>query len=152
MDDDGRREQGDATRRAVLGDAHVAAAGARADAFTADFQDFLTRYAWGEVWSRPGLDRRTRSAITLATLTALGRENEIGMHVAAARRNGMSAAEIGEVLLHTALYAGLPAANTAFAIAQRVLADGSAEPAEPHGSAAQLKGGADEAEPGGGTP
>ena len=97
--------------------------GRRADAteFTEPFQEFITRYAWGGVWTRPGLDRRTRSAITLAVLTALGRENEIAMHVRAARRNGLSEAEIGEVLIHTAVYAGVPAANAAFAIAQRTL-------------------------------
>ena len=82
----------------------------------------ITRYAWGEIWSRPGLDRRTRSAITLAVLTALGREHEIAMHVRAALRNGLEPAEIGEVLLHTAVYAGVPAANRAFAIADEVLA------------------------------
>ncbi|HET9899590.1 MAG TPA: carboxymuconolactone decarboxylase family protein, partial [Actinomycetes bacterium] len=95
---------------------------------TEPFQDFLTRYAWGDVWARPGLDRRTRSAITLAVLTALHCRGEIGMHVAAARRNGLTEEEIGEVLLHTALYAGLPAANEAFAIASDVLEQ--AQPAE----------------------
>ncbi|MCW2567039.1 MAG: 4-carboxymuconolactone decarboxylase, partial [Mycobacterium sp.] len=92
------------------------------------FQDFITRYAWGDVWTRPGLDRRTRSIVTLTVLTALGHENELAMHVRAAVRNGLSADEIGEVLLHTAVYAGVPAANTAFAVAQRVLAEISAEP------------------------
>lgn len=114
-------EQGMRVRREVLGDAHVDRAVAGTTAFTAPFQDLLTRYAWGEVWARPGIDRRTRSCITLAVLTALRAEGEIAMHVRAALRNGVSAEEITEVLLHTALYAGLPAANAAFAIAQRVL-------------------------------
>ncbi len=118
---DGAQEAGSAIRRAVLGDDHVDRAQAATTEFTAPFQDFITRYAWGEVWSRDGLDRRTRSAITLAVLTALGRENEIAMHVRGALRSGLSEAEIAEVLLHTAVYAGVPAANAAFAIAQRVL-------------------------------
>lgn len=109
------------TRRAVLGDAHVDASIAHTTDLTAPFQDFLTRYAWGDVWSRPGLTRRDRSIVTLAALVTLGAEHEIAMHVRAARRNGLSADEIGEVLLHTALYAGLPRANRAFAIAQDVL-------------------------------
>jgi len=110
-------------RREVLGDAHVDAAIASTTDFTAPFQDFITRCAWGSVWTRAGLDRRTRSCITLAVLTALGRENEIAMHVRAARTNGLSPEEISEVLLHTAVYAGVPAANAAYAIAQRVLAE-----------------------------
>src|SRR5581483_6127240 len=114
-------DDGMQTRREVLGDAHVDRAVERTTEFTAPFQEFITRYAWGSVWSRDGLDRRTRSAITLAVLTALGRENELEMHVRAALRNGLSEEEIGEVLLHTAVYAGLPAANAAFAVAQRVL-------------------------------
>lgn len=121
MDDVERHEQGMVVRRAVLGDAHVDAAIARTTPLTADFQDFITRYAWGEVWARPGLDRRTRSCITLAALVALRAENEIAMHVRAALRNGLTADEIGEVILHTAIYAGLPAANSAFAIAKEVL-------------------------------
>ena len=115
---------GERTRREILGDEHVDRAQARTTAFTAPFQELLTRYAWEEVWNRPGLDRRQRSMITLAALTALRAENEIEMHVRAALRNGVSAEEIREVLLHTAVYAGLPAANAAFAIAQRVLEDG----------------------------
>jgi 4-carboxymuconolactone decarboxylase len=107
-------------RREVLGDEHVERAIERTTEFTEPFQEFITRYAWGSVWTREQLDRRTRSAITLAVLTALGRENEIEMHVRGALRNGLSAAEIGEVLLHTAVYAGVPASNAAFAIAQRV--------------------------------
>ena len=118
---DDRHEQGMRVRREVLGDAHVDRAVAATTPFTEPFQDFLTRYAWGEVWARPGLDRRTRSAITLAALTALHAENEIAMHVRAAIGNGLSAGDIQEILLHTALYAGLPAANSAFAIAQRTL-------------------------------
>jgi 4-carboxymuconolactone decarboxylase len=114
-------EQGLRVRREVLGDEHVDRAMRRATPLTAPFQEFITRYAWGAVWSRPGLDRRARSAVTLAVLTALGRAHELELHVRAARRNGLSADEIGEVLLHTAVYAGVPAANAAFAIAQRVL-------------------------------
>jgi 4-carboxymuconolactone decarboxylase len=116
-------EQGLATRRAVLGDAHVDRAIAQTDAFTADFQSLITRYAWGEIWSREGLDRRTRSAITLAMLAALGRHEELGMHVRAALRNGLAPDEIKEVLLQVAIYAGVPAANAAFAIAQRILTE-----------------------------
>jgi 4-carboxymuconolactone decarboxylase len=114
-------------RREVLGDAHVDRAIENTTEFTADFQDFITRYAWGSVWTREGLDRRTRSCITLAVLTALGREHEIAMHVRAARTNGLTHEEISEVLLHTAVYAGVPAANAAYAIAQRVLAEESAD-------------------------
>ncbi|HEX3835025.1 MAG TPA: 3-oxoadipate enol-lactonase [Solirubrobacteraceae bacterium] len=114
-------EAGMEVRRAVLGDAHVDRAIEHTTEFTAPFQDFITRYAWGSVWTRPGLERRTRSAVTLAVLTALGRENEIAMHVRGALRNGMTPAEIGEVLLHTAIYAGVPAANAAYAIAQRTI-------------------------------
>jgi 4-carboxymuconolactone decarboxylase len=114
-------ERGMTVRREVLGDEHVDAARAATTPFTEPFQDFITRCAWGSVWARDGLDRRTRSCLTLALLTALGRESELEMHVRAARRNGVTPEEIGEVLLHTAIYAGVPAANSAFAIAQRVL-------------------------------
>jgi 4-carboxymuconolactone decarboxylase len=114
-------DEGMAIRREVLGDAHVDAAIEGTTEFTAPFQDFITRYAWGGVWSRDGLDRRTRSVVTLAVLTALGREHELAMHVRAALRHGLSPAEIGEVLLHTGLYAGVPTANRAFAIADQVL-------------------------------
>ena len=120
-------EAGMKVRREVLGDAHVDRAVESTTAFTEPFQELITRYAWGSVWAREGLDRRTRSSITLALLAALGREGELAMHVRAARRNGLSAEEISEVLLHTAVYAGVPAANAAFAIAQRVLADEAAE-------------------------
>ena len=114
-------EAGLSVRREVLGDAHVDRALESATEFTEPFQEFITRFAWGGVWTRPGLDRETRSAVTLAVLTALGRENEIALHVRAARRNGLSEAQIAEVLLHTAVYAGVPAANAAFAIAQQTL-------------------------------
>jgi 4-carboxymuconolactone decarboxylase len=114
-------EAGMSVRREVLGDAHVDRAIERTTELTAPFQDFITRYAWGSVWTRPELGRDVRSAITLAVLAALGRENEIEMHVRGALRNGLSPAEIREVLLHTAVYAGVPAANAALAIAQRVL-------------------------------
>jgi 4-carboxymuconolactone decarboxylase len=114
-------ERGMAVRREVLGDEHVDRAVAATTPFTAPFQEFITRAAWGEVWARDGLDRRSRSMVTLAVLTALGRSEELAMHVRAARRNGLTAAEIAEVLMHTAVYAGVPAANSAFAIAQRVL-------------------------------
>ncbi|MEU4443329.1 4-carboxymuconolactone decarboxylase [Actinosynnema sp. NPDC050801] len=110
-------------RREVLGDEHVDRAVANTDAFTADFQDFITRYAWGEVWTRPGLDRRVRSCVTLAVLAALGHEHELAMHVRAALRNGVTADEIKEVLLHVGVYAGVPAANRAFAVAQPILAE-----------------------------
>jgi 3-oxoadipate enol-lactonase/4-carboxymuconolactone decarboxylase len=116
LEDDGMR-----TRRAVLGDAHVDAAIEATTDFTADFQDLITRYAWGEIWTRPGLDRRMRSAVTLTALVALGHENELAMHVRAARRNGLSDDEIKEILLHCAIYCGVPAANSAFAVARRVL-------------------------------
>ena len=121
MDDQRRRDQGMSVRRAVLGDDHVDRAAAATTGFTADFQDLITRYAWGEVWARPGLDRRTRSCITLAMLAALGHEEELAMHVRAALRNGLRADEIKEVLLQVAVYAGVPAADRAFKIAQRVL-------------------------------
>jgi 4-carboxymuconolactone decarboxylase len=120
-------QEGQRVRREVLGDAYVDRALGSASDFTRPFQELITRYAWGSVWSREALDRRTRSVITLAVLTALGQENELALHVRAARRNGLSAEEIGEVLLHTAIYAGVPAANAAFAIAQRVLEEESTE-------------------------
>ncbi len=121
MSDDDLYEPGMQVRREVLGDAHVDRAIAATTDFTAPFQEFITRFAWGGVWTRSGLDRRTRSAVTLAVLTALGRENEIAMHVRAALANGLTQQELAEVLIHTALYAGVPAANAAFAIAQGVL-------------------------------
>ncbi|MGB9182742.1 MAG: 4-carboxymuconolactone decarboxylase [Solirubrobacteraceae bacterium] len=115
-------EAGLKIRREVLGDDHVDRATDGASDFTAPFQEFITRVAWGEAWTREGLDRRTRSVITLAVLTALGRENEIGMHVRGALRNGLSATEIREILIHTGIYAGIPAANAAFAVADGVIA------------------------------
>jgi 4-carboxymuconolactone decarboxylase len=116
-------ERGMRNRREILGDDHVDAAERHKSELTADFQDFITRYAWGEVWDRPDLSRRDRSVATLAALIALRAENEIAMHVRAARRNGLTETEIKEVILHTAIYAGLPAANAAFAIAEEVLAE-----------------------------
>jgi 4-carboxymuconolactone decarboxylase len=120
---DPRHDAGMAVRRQVLGDDHVDRAVAGTTSFSAPFQDFITRSVWGEVWARPGLDRRTRSCITLALLTALRCEDELAIHVRAALHNGLDPCEIGEVLLQTAIYAGVPAANSAFAIAQRALAD-----------------------------
>ncbi|WP_433497694.1 3-oxoadipate enol-lactonase [Sphaerimonospora sp. CA-214678] len=120
-DDASRHAAGMAVRRAVLGDEHVDRAIARTTDFTAPFQDFITRYAWGEIWTRPGLSRRTRSCITLTALVARGHHDELGMHVRAALRNGLTPEEIREVLLQTAVYCGVPAANSAFAIADRIL-------------------------------
>lgn len=111
------------TRRAVLGDDHVDRAIAGTTELTQPFQDLITRYAWGEVWSRPGLDRRSRSMITLALLATLGHDHELAMHVRAAIRNGLTAEEISEVLLQTGIYAGVPVANRALQIAQEVLAE-----------------------------
>jgi 4-carboxymuconolactone decarboxylase len=118
---DPAHDRGMKVRREVLGDEHVDAATARATDFTAEFQDLITRYAWGEIWTRPGLDRRTRSCMTLIALVALNRMDELGMHVRGALRNGLTREEIKEVLLHSAIYCGVPAANSAFAIAQQVL-------------------------------
>jgi 4-carboxymuconolactone decarboxylase len=115
-----RHEQGMRIRREVLGDAHVDRAVANTTDFTRPFQDFITETAWGTIWARDGIDRRSRSMITLAVLTALGRDHEIAMHVSAALANGLTREEIAEVLLHTSVYAGVPAANRAFAIAQAV--------------------------------
>lgn len=121
MNDRERHEAGMTVRRQVLGDPHVDRAIAGTDEFTADFQDFITRYAWGEVWSRPGLDRRTRSCVTLAVLATLHHDEELAMHVRAALRNGLSAEEVAEVLLHVGVYAGVPAANRAFRVAGETL-------------------------------
>ena len=120
MSDD-RHDQGMQLRRAVLGDDHVDRAVERTTPETEEFQDFITRYAWGEVWTRPGLDRRMRSAITMTALIARGHYEELALHVRAALRNGLTPDEIAEVLLHSAIYCGVPAANTAFAVAQEVL-------------------------------
>ena len=123
MDDAERARQGMTVRRAVLGDEHVDRAVATTTSFTEPFQDFITRYAWGDVWSRPGLSRAQRSMITLAMLAALQHENELAMHVRAALRNGLSPEQIQQVLLQVAVYAGVPAANRAFAVAQRILSE-----------------------------
>jgi len=120
-------ERGFAVRREVLGDEHVDRAIARTTDFTRAFQEFITADVWGDIWGRPGLDRRTRSAITLALLTALRAEGEIPMHVRAALRNGLTPEEIGEVLLHTEAYAGVPAANRAFELAREVIEESGAE-------------------------
>jgi 3-oxoadipate enol-lactonase/4-carboxymuconolactone decarboxylase len=120
---DGGAQRGMEVRRQVLGDAHVDRAQARQTPFTARFQDFISRYAWGEIWTDPTLSRRERSMITLTALVAHGHYDELAMHVRAARRNGLSPEEIGAVLLQTAVYCGVPAANSAFATAQRVLAE-----------------------------
>ncbi len=122
MTDADRAARGMRVRREVLGDEHVDRATAAMTEFTAPFQDLITRYAWGEIWSRPGLSRAERSIITLTALAALRQEEELAMHVRAAVRNGLTEAQIQEVLLQVAVYAGVPAANQAFAIAQRVLA------------------------------
>ena len=123
MDDTSRSAQGMTVRREVLGDAHVDRAVAATVPFTADFQDFITRYAWGEIWSRPGLSRAERSMITLTALVVLRQDEELAMHVRAALRNGLTPGQISELLLHVAVYAGVPAANRAFAVAARVLAE-----------------------------
>jgi 4-carboxymuconolactone decarboxylase len=123
MDDAERVRRGMTVRRAVLGDEHVDRAVAATTPFTEPFQDFITRYAWGDIWSRPGLSRAERSMVTLAVLASLHHDNELAMHVRAALRNGLSPEQIREVLLQVAVYAGVPASNRAFAIAQRVLAE-----------------------------
>ena len=120
---DDRHERGMKARREVLGEEYVEAAVERTSDLTADFQDLITRYAWGEIWERPGLDRRTRSAITLMALVAQGQFDELAIHLRGALRNGLTRDEIGEILLQSAIYCGVPAANSAFAVAQRVLAD-----------------------------
>jgi 3-oxoadipate enol-lactonase/4-carboxymuconolactone decarboxylase len=121
-------QRGLAERRAVLGEAHVDRALDRASELTADFQELLAKWPWGEVWARPGLDRRSRRLLTIAMLVALGRSDELEMHLRQALRDGVSVAELKEVLLHTAVYAGVPAANSAFAIADRVVAAEVPEP------------------------
>ncbi|MDQ1490962.1 MAG: 4-carboxymuconolactone decarboxylase [Actinomycetota bacterium] len=115
-------------RRAVLGDDQVDRTLARQDEFTAPFQEFITRYAWGAVWDRPGLDRRIRSCVTVALLTALRSHDELALHIRGALRNGVTADELREVLLHSAVYTGVPAANAAFAVAQPILAQHRSEP------------------------
>ncbi len=126
---DDRYEQGTKVRREVLGDAHVDAVNDTADAFTEDFQELVTRYAWGEVWSRDGLDRRTRSVITLTALVTSGHLEGLAAHTRAALRNGLTPAEIKEVLLQTAVYCGIPAAGAAFAVAQKVIQEETTPPA-----------------------
>jgi 4-carboxymuconolactone decarboxylase len=123
--DEERKAAGLRVRREVLGDAHVDRAVANTTGFTADFQDFITRYAWGELWARPGLSRPQRSMVTMALLAGLGRHEELAMHVRAAIRNGVTPAEISEVLLHVAVYAGVPAANHAFVIADKTIKESS---------------------------
>jgi 4-carboxymuconolactone decarboxylase len=123
MDDAERVQQGMTVRRAVLGDEHVDRAVAGTTSFTEPFQDLITRYAWGEIWSRPGLSRAERSIVTLSVLAALQHEGELAMHVQAALRNGLSPEQIREVLLQVTVYAGVPVGNRAFAIAQRALAE-----------------------------
>jgi 4-carboxymuconolactone decarboxylase len=112
---------GERIRREVLGDAHVDRAKANANEFTRDFQELIERYAWGDIWARPGLDRRARSLITLTALTALGQPEELAMHVRAAKRNGLTDDEIKETLLQCAVYCGVPAANAAFRVANEAL-------------------------------
>ena len=123
MTDADRAEQGMRVRREVLGDDYVDAAAARTTPFSEPFQDLITRYAWGEIWGRPGLARTERSMITIAMMVALRQEHELALHLRAGLRNGLSPAQLQEILLHAAVYAGVPAANRAFAIAQQVLAE-----------------------------
>jgi 4-carboxymuconolactone decarboxylase len=122
MDERKRYEQGMKVRRQVLGDAHVDKSLENRNKFNEEFQDLLTRYAWGEIWTRPGLPKQTRSLITLAILVALNRNDEFRLHLRAALKNGVSQEQIKEALLHAAIYCGVPAANTAFHIAQEVIA------------------------------
>jgi len=122
MDESDRRKLGLDTRRGVLGDAHVDRALANQTPFTAEFQDLLTRYAWGEVWARPGLDHRTRRLLVMTTLIALGRDEELQMHLRAAVEHGLSRDDIKEVILQAAIYCGIPAANNAFHLASEVFA------------------------------
>jgi 4-carboxymuconolactone decarboxylase len=123
MDEQERHANGMTVRRAVLGDAHVDRAQANRTPLTSDFQDLITRYAWGEIWTRPGLPRHTRSLLTIAMMVALNREEELKLHLRAAANNGVSRDEIKEVLLQAAIYCGVPAANSAFHLAQTVFAD-----------------------------
>lgn len=123
MSNDEKFERGMEIRRDVLGDAHVDRAEAQKTTFDADFQRLITEVAWGAIWSRPGLERKTRHLLTIAMLAALGKESELAMHIRATRNTGVTAEEIKEVLLQVAIYAGVPAANTAFAVAKEVLGD-----------------------------
>jgi 4-carboxymuconolactone decarboxylase len=137
MDDAERAERGMRVRREVLGDEHVDRAVAATTAFTEPFQDFITRYAGGDIWSRPGLSRAERSIVTLTVLAALQHEHELAMHVKAALRNGLTPAQIQEVLLQVAVYAGVPVANRAFPVAQRALAEAQADSGDPDSSYAE---------------
>jgi len=123
MDESDRYDQGMSTRRSVLGDAHVDRTLTRRNSFNEEFQDFITRYAWGDIWSRPGLPKHTRSLVTIAMLVALNREDELKMHLRASFNNGVTRDELKELLMHTALYAGLPAANGAIHLAEQVFAE-----------------------------
>ena len=123
MDDRKRHTAGMRVRRAVLGDAHVNRAKANENEFNAPFQEFITRYAWGEIWTRPGLPRKTRSLVTIGMMVALNRADELRLHLRAAANNGVTRKEIQEVLLHAAVYCGVPAANSAFHIAEEVFAE-----------------------------
>ena len=123
MEEKERYEAGMQVRRAVLGDAHVDRAQANRTPFTGDFQDLITRYAWGEIWTRPGLPRQTRSLMTICMMVALNREEELKLHLRAARNSGVSVDEVKEALLQTAIYCGVPAANSAFAIAQHIFSE-----------------------------
>jgi 4-carboxymuconolactone decarboxylase len=125
MNDDERRERGMKNRREVLGDDYVDRAQAGATPLTKEFQDLITRYAWGEIWDRPGLDRKTRSCITVAMTVALNKPDELALHLRGAIRNGVTVAELREVLLHTVVYCGIPAAHTAFKVAREVLGPGA---------------------------
>ena len=124
MDDASRAAQGITVRREVLGDAHVDRALAGSTAFSRDFQDLVARYAWGDIWSRPGLSRAERSMLTLTALTVLRQEAELAIHVRGALRNGLAPEQIAEVFLHAAVHAGMPAVNRTFAVAQQVLEAG----------------------------
>ena len=128
MDEKERHAEGMRVRRSVLGDEHVKRAEAAKDDFDADFQDLITRYAWGEIWTRPGLPRHTRSLLTIGLMVALNRGEELRLHLRAAANNGVSAAEIREVLLHCAIYCGVPAANAAFHAAKEILDQGNDGP------------------------
>jgi 4-carboxymuconolactone decarboxylase len=125
MDDRTRHETGMKIRREVLGDAHVDSAKSQENEFNADFQDLITRYAWGEIWARPGLDRQTRSLITIGMMIALNRADELRLHLRAALNNGVTWEQIREVLLHSAIYSGVPAANSAFHMAAELLRETS---------------------------
>jgi 4-carboxymuconolactone decarboxylase len=129
MDEQDRHANGMAVRRAVLGDAHVDRAQAKRTALTNEFQDLITRYAWGEIWTRPGLPRHTRSLMTISMMVALNREEELKLHLRAASNNGVTRDEIKEALMQAAIYCGVPAANSAFAMAQEVFAQMDAEAA-----------------------